>query len=370
MSSRNILNLPLEVLNLVYKSIPDMRDKLNLAMANDYLGKAFAFHAGDIFKKIEIKDRPITDWSDILFLCGSSVTTILTNEKDNSLTVIELASKYCPNLKEFHFPVRRNSWNQIKPLLLALKNLSWIGIMKDYYGEAYVVDTLLKMPKLKCLKLSGFIDKDLQGFGKLVNLTQLTIINSELYTLFDTFTIFSPMKSINKLELTFAVFKMPKNYAGEQLWPKIESLRIYNGKFYTPLPYLPTLKYLTIEGTSSVDLTEVFGQSVDNYGKTLESLRFYPVNLMINRPRYINVDELGIIMELKALKVLQCRVRSDGFIHYISLLENLEQLNLQQSGITNSGVMMVIYRCKKLRHLYIFGCRMVKKDIFLEAVPF
>ncbi|KAH8252024.1 hypothetical protein KR038_006822 [Drosophila bunnanda] len=362
MASRcNILNLPVEVLNLVYKSIPNMRDKLNLAKAHDFLGKVFAIHAGDAFKSIEIEERPIKDWSDILLLCGSSVTRILTRAVNTTVIVVKLASMYCPKLEEFFIPVRSNFWNHIKPLLLSLENVSWIGLMNKY-EKANVVDTLLQMPKLKSLQLIGFNREDWQRVGELVNLTSLTIMNKKEEPI-DIFKVCSPMKNMDSMELQFASIRMPKDYGGEQLWPKIELLSISYGVFHTSLPYLPTLKYLTLDSIDPyINLTDVFGQSVFNYGNTLESLRFCP-----GIPRLINADDLSIIMKLKALKRLGCQVGSDYVMDYITFLKNLDHVTLDNSYITNRGVMMLVYRCKKLRHLSLFGCPMVNSDFVIEA---
>ncbi|KAH8315723.1 hypothetical protein KR059_012653 [Drosophila kikkawai] len=355
----SIINLPEEVLNLVYKYIPEMKDKLNLAKSHCVLGKAFALHVGGTFKEIEIAERPIGEWSVILALCGSSVTRIMTTAVNTTVTVVKLASKHCPNLEEFFFPVRSRSWNQIKSLLLNLRNLTWIGLMNNF-EKANVIDTLLKMPKLKNLHLVGFNRQDWESVGKLVNLTELTIMNKKEESA-DIFKVCSPLKNIDSLEFKSAFIRVPKNHG--ELWPKIDLLRFNYGIFNTPLPYLPSLKYLTIDSISPhMNLTDVFGQSVYDYGKTLESLRF-----CTQIPRMIDTDDLGVIMKLKALKRLDCQVGGDDFVHYLSQLENLEKVILQNSRLTNRGAMMMIYRCKKLRDLDLFECPWINRYLVMEA---
>nr|XP_041631303.1 uncharacterized protein LOC108080631 isoform X2 [Drosophila kikkawai] len=334
----SIINLPEEVLNLVYKYIPEMKDKLNLAKSHCVLGKAFALHVGGIFKEIEIAERPLGEWSDILALCGSSVTRIMTTAVNTTVTVVNLASKHCPNLEEFFFPVRSSSWNQIKSLLLTLRNLTWIGLMNNF-EKANVVDTLLKMPKLKNLQLVGFNRQDWESVGKLVNLTELTIMNKKEESA-DIFKVCSPLKNIDSLEFKSAFIRVPKNHG--ELWPKIDMLRFNYGIFKTPLRYLPSLKYLTIDSIAPrMNLTHVFGKSASNYGKTLESLRF-----CTEIRRIIDTDDLGVIMKLKALKKLDC----------------------QNSGLSNRGAMTLISRCKKLRDLDLFGCPRIYSDLVMEAV--
>ncbi|KAH8296045.1 hypothetical protein KR054_001022 [Drosophila jambulina] len=361
-----IIDLPVEILALVYKSIPDMRDKLNLAKAHCVLGEAFASYAGNTFKEIEIKERPIFDWLDILSLCGVSVSGITLEDSKAAVPVVKLASMYCPNLEKLFIPVRTTFWDRIKPLILTLENLSSISLMNydclSCDTKFNVVDTLLRMPKLTNLQLCCFNFQDWQRVGELVNLTELTIKNIRNEPI-DMFKVCSPLKGLKNLVLGPAFFRMPKDHVDKQLWPKIKLLQVHNGTFDMSLPYLATLKELNIDELNpSQSLADVLGQSADNYGKSLESLSFFPT---------MSTDDLKIIMKLKALKRLEFSPSGDDWIgmDYISQLENLEELILRDSPLTNRGVMMVINKCKQLRLLDLHGCHgMIDIDIIEEAV--
>ncbi|KAH8350432.1 hypothetical protein KR059_011933 [Drosophila kikkawai] len=361
----DIINLPIEILDLVFKYIPVMRDKLNLAKSHCVLGKAFAFHAGNIFKEIEIENRPIEDWSDILSLCGSSVNSIRAlnyyNRDTDPVSAAKLASKHCPNLEKFSFRVCSSSWNQLKSLLLTLQNLSYIEL-RNCSENVSVVDALLQMPKLKHLQLYGVENHFIERVGELSNLTKLTMQNIEPI---DFFRVSRSLKNIESLEINTAVFQKPNDLGDEQLLPKIELLKINYGIFQTPLPYLPSLKHLCIRSTFDYNMnpSKVFGESVLSYGKTLESLSF-----RANSYFFFNVDKIGILMKLKALKKLELPVESDDCFHDISQLENLEELSLLNSKITNRGAIMVINGCKKLQKLKICDCEMVNRNMIKAAV--
>ncbi|KAH8296257.1 hypothetical protein KR054_003728 [Drosophila jambulina] len=358
----SILNLPIEILDFVYKFIPDMKEKLNLARVHWVLGRAFALHVGDTFKEIQILEPQVNDWSDILALCGSSVTTIKTEDSKAAMTAVKLASMHCPNLEKLVFPVSSNSWNQIKSLLLTLENLSSIVVM-DNFEKLNVVDTLLQLPKLTTVEFVRIGREIWKRVGELVNLTKLTIRNKE-EELIDVFKDCSALKNLNSLELKYACIRMPEDHGDEQLMPKIEFLKIFCGTFYTALPYMPTLKDLQIENIDlRMKLTDIFGQSAVNYGKTLESLRYCPKGF-----RYCDVVDLRIIMKLQALKRLECTVVDDDCMNYISQLENLELLILPGSLLTNRGAMMVINRCKHLRLLGLNGCERINSYMVEEAV--
>jgi len=159
----NILNLPVEVLALIFKDLFNIKDKLNLAEAHPVLGKAFAFQAGNTYKKIDFEQRPAIEWSKILSFCGSSVSRISSTTVGQTVVVTKLASMFCPNLEEFFIPVRSHFWNHISPLLSTLQNLKWVGFSNNF-DRVNVVDTMLKLPKLNNLQLVKFNRQDSKSY--------------------------------------------------------------------------------------------------------------------------------------------------------------------------------------------------------------
>ncbi|XP_052844312.1 uncharacterized protein LOC128257362 [Drosophila gunungcola] len=173
------------------------------------------------------------------------------------------------------------------------------------------------------------------------------------------------MKALEELDVQFGDIRVPRNIEGGQLWPKIDILRIGYGVFYTQLPYLPTLKYLIIDNTTPLmKLNNIMGTSVSKYAETLEYLRFCPGTL-----RDIDIDEATTISKLRALKRLDCQLEDNFYIdHFITKLNQLEELILQNSYITNSGIIILLGHCKKLRRLDLFACHNITKDVVLPAV--
>ncbi|XP_037720908.1 uncharacterized protein LOC119554186 [Drosophila subpulchrella] len=363
MAACNILNLPVEVLALIFKDLFDIKDKLNLAEAHPVLGKAFAFQAGNTYKKIDFEQRPAIEWSKILSFCGSSVSRISSRSVGQTVVLTKLASMFCPNLEELFIPVRSHFWNDISPLLSTLQNLKWVGFSNDF-DRVNVVDTMLKLPKLNNLQLVKFNRQDMERLKELVNLENLSIFNNKKMDPVDIYKVCSSMKNMDSLEIHCGDIRIPNYLDQDQLWPKIELLRIGYGFFYSPLPYLPTLKYLTIDNTEfRMKLNKILRKTVTKYGKTLESLRFCPETL-----RCIDLNEAETISKLKALKRLECQLETDLYIdQFITRLQQLEILSLQNSSnITNAGIILLLNRCKKLRLLDIFGCRLIDST-FLSA---
>ncbi|XP_050741842.1 uncharacterized protein LOC127010814 [Drosophila biarmipes] len=365
MASCNILNLPVEVLALIFKELFNIKDKLNLAEAHPVLGTAFALQAGNTYKEIVFEQRPDIEWSKILSFCGSSVSRISSMTVGKTMVVTKLASMFCPNLEEFFIPVRSNYWNHIAPLLLTLQNLKWVGFINNF-DRVNLVDTLMKLPKLNNLQLVRFNRRDMGRLKELVNLENLSILQNKRGEPIDIYNVCSSMKNMDSLRIHCGDIRIPSNLGEEPLWPKIELLRVGYGIFYSPLPYLPTLKYFTIDNTNfRIKLNKIFGETVTKYGETLESLRFCPETL-----RCIDSGEAETISKLKALKRLECQLEDDLYIDlFITRLQQLEDLSLQNSSnITNVGILKLLNRCKKLRKLDVFGCRLINKALVKPAV--
>lgn len=154
-SSCGILDLPLEVLLMVFKEVKAEKDKLSLAQAHKVFGYAFAMDAGSTYREIMFDDRPIQEWRIILSLCGASVLRIATKNVRTTVKVTKLAAEFCPNLEEFFIPVRSHFWNHVTPVLLAMKGLKWIGLTNNY-ERVKVVKTLRMLPNLRFLDLEKF----------------------------------------------------------------------------------------------------------------------------------------------------------------------------------------------------------------------
>ncbi|KAH8286843.1 hypothetical protein KR018_002016, partial [Drosophila ironensis] len=359
--SRGILDLPLEILGMIFSEIKSFDDKLNMAQAHGMLGRAFAFVAADSFRKIEIESLPIIDWFTILPLCGSTVQSLGTRDVATAVVVARMAASYCPNLEEIYLPVRRAAWEDIKYPLQCLQNLIWVGLINDFEC-INVIETLRQLPKLQNLQLIKFNAPDLLGLDQLVNIETLAIENDNR-NLFDVYKMCSSMKSLIALDVGFAEFRIPDPAAGVDLWPELDFLSIGFGVFHTSLPFFPHLKYLTI-GNTSTELYNILGDTIDKYAETVESLRFCTDSV-----REIDMEEGRTIFRLKSLKALDCKLANDLYIDaYISQMAQLENVSLRNSSnITNYGIFMLVKRCQNLRKLDVVGCRHVNRRLLFPA---
>ncbi|XP_017044772.1 uncharacterized protein LOC108090546 isoform X3 [Drosophila ficusphila] len=102
---RNITDLPLEVLNRIFRYCGNTVNKVNLAQAHPYFVEAFVYHSRNAFKDIYyFTGISMSCWEFILPLCGSNVNLIKrTAYKTNDLSLDNLILQHCHNLKDISF---------------------------------------------------------------------------------------------------------------------------------------------------------------------------------------------------------------------------------------------------------------------------
>ncbi|KAH8267728.1 hypothetical protein KR026_004418, partial [Drosophila bipectinata] len=353
-STCSILDLPLDVMVMIYKEIKDEKDKMNLVKAHKSFGFAFAMDAGNKYEKIMFDERPMQEWKLILPLCGKTVTQIVTRKVKTSVKVTKLAAMFCPNLEEYYLPVRSHFWNHVSPLLATLENLKWIGLSNNY-ERLKVVKTLRLLPNLIYLDLIKFPLRDMLAVKTLENLEYIRIVNyrNEFVNLYQ---MCSGMKNLHSLSLSYVKIRFPRETY--EVWPQMRFIKIGFGKFYTQLPFMPSLQYLEIEYTNpTTKLNQIFGTSIFKYANTLQKLRFCSETI-----RDLDESEVKAISHLKALRKLECHLDDGHIVSYISRLKQLESVNLQYSNrLTNDGVCVLLSECEKIRKLNLYACPSINR---------
>ncbi|XP_022208254.2 uncharacterized protein LOC111064791 [Drosophila obscura] len=355
----NILDLPLDLISLIFSHIQNLEDRLQLAQVHSTLANGFAYYASNAHRMLDCDELPISYWSKILYHAGASVLTITLRNKAHIVALLKLASDHCPNVEELQIPVRSEFWSVIVPLLLSLKKLCRIGLRNDFRAIDFI-DTLHEFPGLRSLFLIGFPNESLIRVNELRKLTSLRIVNSEPI---DIYAWFAPLRNLITLEVKVGFVKCPDHLDGKRLWPKMKYLNFTYGIFLSELPYLPKLKQLGIaEILPAMKLSQMFGKSLSKYANTLRGLRILYDN------QTIDADDAKTISELKALK----HVFLPGISNrYIGLLKSdqLQELYVRDSNhLTNSGILRVLRGCKNLRVIDFFGCKYINKHVVGPAL--
>ncbi|XP_034656463.1 uncharacterized protein LOC117893821 [Drosophila subobscura] len=362
---KNILDLPVGAISLIFSHVEELNDRLQLAQAHPILAKGFALFAANAHRNVDCDDLPISYWSKILQHAGASVVSLSLRNKDHVVALLKLASDHCPNLEELNIHIQYESWGVIAPMLSSLKKLIRISLQNNFVGVDFI-DTLHELPLLRSLLLVGFPLKNLRRIHELHWLTTLRIINRNAI---DVCLWFAPLKNLINMEIMVAYVGCPDIPDCKGLWPEMEFLNLTYVTFPSEkcqnrsLPYLPSLKQLNIgETIPLMKLSQVFGSSASKYANTLCRIRF------LYEGQALDAEDANTISELKALTHVCLPGVSNKFIGLIKS-DSLQELFVRHSdNLTNSGVLRVLSGCKNLRIIDFFGCKFVNKKMVEPAL--
>lgn len=171
---RAITELPLEVLDLIYKYCGDVENKVHLAQASQCLAQAFVHHSRNDFKVIPA-GTPIEmdSWRFILPLCGSNVNEFvrsLYNSTDHEMK--DLVALHCRNLQRITLRIYPESLDSVVSFITKIKGgLRSADLRYDPNPiKPELVRQLPEMPLLKILRLQHIHTDDGELNGLIQNI--------------------------------------------------------------------------------------------------------------------------------------------------------------------------------------------------------
>lgn len=150
-----LLNLPTEVLDLIFKDLP-LLSKINLAKAHPYFGKAFTWHCRKKYQSIYLVRLPYKVWLPILVFCGHTVRHASFFELDDRK--LKLLRVFCSNLEVLMMDLRRDHIERAKMLLLSSKRLRELAFTAQRENVAELMQVLPRIPSLRHLNIFRFFD--------------------------------------------------------------------------------------------------------------------------------------------------------------------------------------------------------------------
>ncbi|XP_017059068.1 uncharacterized protein LOC108099916 isoform X1 [Drosophila ficusphila] len=282
-SSTNLLDLPLEVLDIVFTNL-SFDDKLKLGRADKNLEAAFKFHIRDNYTKISSRTLPTEYWSEFLMICGSIVNEIDVNFLN--VHYFDLIKQYCCNLKIIKgLYVKDCKCLAAKNLLGGLKSLESLEVTITNRNTAKVLHALQELSSLKKLMIKylgaspGDCNSDVlieptsldqAHIHKLINLEELVISSSLYRHPININDIQSQLKNLRSLTLSnIQVFSPIEDM--EITLPSLEDLSISRSLINFQLPNCPKLRSLKFFN-SHCHLNNVFEKWMTIHVKTLNSL--------------------------------------------------------------------------------------------------
>ncbi|KAH8296156.1 hypothetical protein KR054_002381 [Drosophila jambulina] len=355
-SERAITDLPLEVLDLIYKYCRFVPHKVNLAQVNGYFGQAFAYHSRNDFKIIPAGTLiRLESWRIILPLCGSNVNEFegsIYDSKDHEL--IDLVAMHCPNLQRIKLKICMESVDSVISFLCKLKdNLRSVDLWlaRDEKIQPKLVKEMPEMCLLRVLKLRNIHIEDVFHLQKFVNLEELDF---EVYREFDplqyfpTVNIFSICSSMTKLRSLSVVYMSIASEATDLKTPlmSLEELELIYCDIAMDFPPCPKLKSMTFKENRIFDSADIVRRSILNQGESLERLVFFRHYTPYDNPAF-----LELLRGCKKLRYLKLATRKIHFVlDYVGEIVSI----LRGNGLEpNDPLELVIdeyFKFKWLRH--------------------
>ncbi|XP_033243794.1 uncharacterized protein LOC108153690 isoform X2 [Drosophila miranda] len=355
----SILDVSVEIISGIFGHLESVEDRIKLISVHPKFAKGFAEFAATAHLKLNCGQLPFSYSSKVMQLAGASVKSLSLQNPANVVALMKLASDHCPNLEEITIPVRTEYWAVIQPFFLSLQKLIRIDLRNDY-RPVEVIGSLLQFPLLEDLLLAGFQNDNLSRIDELQGLTSLDVINKEPI---DVFLFFAALKNLTALEVKLAYMNCPTQIAGDEYWPKIKKLTLIYGIFRSELPYLPSLKHLSVSHVlPHRKISELFTSTVSQYAHTLDSMG------MVYETQIADTDDAKIISEMKSLRVLYIPYVNNAFIGAIKS-DSLVKLFIRDSwNLTNSGILRLLRGCKNLRFIDFVGCKRINKHLVGPAL--
>ncbi|XP_052844247.1 uncharacterized protein LOC128257321 isoform X2 [Drosophila gunungcola] len=248
-----IVDMPFEVLDLIFKELFNLKDKLQLAQAHEKLGRAFSYHSRSDYRSLYpyARIRPEM-WVVLVQECGATIEEFSTSEIENfpwNDLLAKAIEQHCPNLKSVKICVYDNNCDSVQSFLLNMsQSLTSVELTLHIDDTKKIFDAMAKMTKLTKFTRKGIPNDEVYQIQKLTALEELVMDNNDrfnpnspLYLL----DICAPLKNLRSLTVLGSTI-LPSDKPHSMIWVNLEHLTIDFCQVLTELPECPKLKTLHI----------------------------------------------------------------------------------------------------------------------------
>ncbi|XP_039487802.2 uncharacterized protein LOC120449412 isoform X1 [Drosophila santomea] len=249
---RTITDLPLEVLDIIFSNLRNLRDKLRLAQVDEYLGKAFSYHSRSDFKKFSPKIHfPVRLYRVLLANCGPSIVEFSCGSDTWSDLLAKSIAKHCPNLESVNISASLRNSHSLQFFLLNLAN-SLISVelkLNDSCQSPRILNAVAELKHLKKFLYEGYIDRGVNQLCKLVDLEELQLVyqgRGYRCRAVNLLQICGNMTNLRCLTVSNICISQPESFH-PMIWPNLKDLKMQNCEISTAMPDCPKLKTLYIK---------------------------------------------------------------------------------------------------------------------------
>ncbi|XP_016955263.1 uncharacterized protein LOC108028124 [Drosophila biarmipes] len=250
-NARTITDLPFEILDLVFKNLTYLKYKVHLSQAHEKLGKAFAFHCRNEFRRLSPGAQLTAElWAILIRECGPSVEEYVYGESGFSWNepIAEAVVRHCPNLRSVSVRLFRSGQVGVPAFLKKVKNrLKSVKLDQQDHFQATVLAVVGEMPQLQTLSFKGYVDENVHHVEKCNALEKLSIEHISHWDKppVNLLRICAPLRNLRDLSLTkikIMSFQEPHS----NMWIGLKSLTLNLCEFSEALPDCPELQSLVI----------------------------------------------------------------------------------------------------------------------------
>ncbi|XP_052844255.1 uncharacterized protein LOC128257326 isoform X1 [Drosophila gunungcola] len=249
---RRITDLPLEVLDLIFSNLSQLSNKVRLAQADEKLGKAFAYHSRNNYRRLSPNGRLSPElWVILIMECGPTIEELVCDRRSlawNDL-IAQAVVNYCPNLKLVSICLYRSGRVSAEAFLKQMKNkLTSVTIDQQDHFAATILGAVAEITELKKFSFMGNVDENVYHLQKLVALEKLEI--EHIYyrdePSVNLLQICASQRNLRELSVV-KIEIMPFEENNSTVWASLESLTLNKCIISFELPDCPKLKYLEIQ---------------------------------------------------------------------------------------------------------------------------
>ncbi|KAH8315648.1 hypothetical protein KR059_006998, partial [Drosophila kikkawai] len=324
--SRNITDLPIEILDILFECCGNMTNKLHLAQAHPYLAQAFAYHCRNLFKHIPVYEKKsLCYWRLTLPGCGPNIKKIdrVIRENDHdAVELVNLIALHCSKLEKIKLIFETDSVNCVKSLICQRQNsLRAINLrlklkLKSPEMNTKMLHELPELPLLEELKIFNIPIENFYHIQKFENLVKLAIrYKNSKPVVIDILALCAPLKKLQILAL-----KGVGIIASEET------------KIHLPVIQLKKLNIACEEHNSHAEVQRF----ILSQGKSLESLSHD-----CPREPYRHEDFLEIIRICRNLRFFE--LPSGGVVFDLEFVEEIVDI-LRHNGFTPDNPLVIMAR--------------------------
>lgn len=345
----------------------ELRDKIRFTRVCNRFYDVFIMTSKFAYKTLLLDDiRTLTLWEvrQFLQMIGPFVKTLKGRIRHKQRTrVTDFLNRYCRNVKSIILYDSLFKASALKRFLIGMTSLNALELHCAFLRNS-CIDVIKEIPNLRVLRLSMNYDLNGSMLNELPAIEELSLYSSALRPIYLREICIS-MKLLRILDvrrcvkLNATAFREIANHCRN-----LETLKIscYKARFEC-IAKLPKLKNLELVAEIAMG-PAIFIELAKHQSDQLESLTLKGLDC-------INSANVSFICELKKLKVLRCS-DSNGlhnmWLRQLSNLSALEEMDVAGcEGITNTGLLDFLRKCRKLKRLNIIRCKQLTDEFILDA---